>query len=84
MTPALQPAGAQPTLLAAAQLALPAMREQLDSLLEIGCEEARGGRPDRDTLDRDLEPEVRRLEAAIHATEAALSGADANAPGEAN
>lgn len=73
MSELLIPLQAAPALLAAAKLALPAMADQLEALLDIGCEQKRDGQPDRDTLDPDLEPEVQALEAAITATEAALS-----------
>ncbi|TMJ19001.1 MAG: hypothetical protein E6G92_04095 [Alphaproteobacteria bacterium] len=70
-----------PTLLAAARLALPAMQEQLVTILEIGCDEFCEGVPDRDALDPALEGEVRRLEAAIDATEAAIAVAAAATKG---
>lgn len=65
---------AGPDLLEAAQLALPAMRTQLEALLEVGCDWTESG-PDRETLDAELVRDVTDLETAIEATERAIQQA---------
>ena len=58
----------------ALNLALPAMRRQRDTLLEVGCIVIDGA-PDLSTLEPDVAPEVAELEAAIAAAEEALGPA---------
>ncbi|HEY0130848.1 MAG TPA: hypothetical protein VGB57_05535 [Allosphingosinicella sp.] len=64
---------AVPSLVKAIELGLPALRNELACNLSGHCLSDAEGRPDRASLDEDVEEVVEALEAAIAAAEQALT-----------